>query len=116
MQAGIGIEAGLATPRDADELARSPFAHRLVRALVEVDGGVDEARAIAELVPSGVPQLWHGYGQRTWEVVAAGAAAGHDVRVGLEDTLALPDGRTAPNNAELVVSAIALISDGPQAV
>ena len=116
LQAGIGIEAGLATPRDADELARSPFAHRLVRALVEVDGGVDEARAIAELVPSGVPQLWHGYGQRTWEVVAAGAAAGHDVRVGLEDTLALPDGRTAPNNAELVVSAIALISDGPQAV
>jgi uncharacterized protein (DUF849 family) len=68
LQAGIGIEAGLATPRDADELARSPFGHRLVRALVEVDGGVDEARAIAELIPEGVPQLWHGYGERTWEM------------------------------------------------
>jgi uncharacterized protein (DUF849 family) len=65
---------------------------------------------IAELVPEGVPQLWHGYGERTWEVVAAGAAGGHDVRVGLEDVLVLPDGRTAPNNAELVASAIELIA------
>jgi uncharacterized protein (DUF849 family) len=109
LQAGIGVEAGLATPGDADELAHSPFAHRLVRALVEVDGGVDEARAIAKLVPEGVPQLWHGYGERTWKIVAAGAAAGHDVRIGLEDGLVLPDGRTAPNNAELVTSAIQLL-------
>jgi uncharacterized protein (DUF849 family) len=108
--AGIGIEAGLATPRDAEELADSPFAHRLVRALVEVDGGADEAAAIAELVARGVPQLWHGYGQRTWEVVAAGAAAGHDVRVGLEDVLVLPDGRLAADNAELVATAVELVS------
>jgi uncharacterized protein (DUF849 family) len=98
LQAGIGVEAGLASPRDAEELAHSPFAHRLVRALVEVDGGVDEARAIAELVPEGVPQLWHGYGEAIWKIVAAAAADGHDVRIGLEDVLVLPDGRTAPNN------------------
>jgi uncharacterized protein (DUF849 family) len=109
LQAGIGVEAGLSSPRDADELAHSPFAHRLMRALVEVDGGVDEARAIAELVPEGVPQLWHGYGERTWKVVAAGAAAGHDGRVGLEDSLVLPDGRIAQDNAELVTSAMELL-------
>ncbi|MDQ6820373.1 MAG: 3-keto-5-aminohexanoate cleavage protein [Actinomycetota bacterium] len=111
LQAGIGVEAGLDSPRDAVELAHSPFAHRLVRALVEVDGGVEEARAIAELVPEGVPQLWHGYGMPTWSVVAAGAAAGHDVRVGLEDSLFLPDGRIAQDNVELVTTAIGLISD-----
>jgi len=109
LHADIGVEAGLASPRDADELARSPFAHRLVRALVEVDGGVEEARAVAELIPEGVPQLWHGYGERTWEVVAAGATAGHDVRIGLEDVLVLPDGRTASSNAELVASAVELL-------
>jgi uncharacterized protein (DUF849 family) len=109
LHAGIGVEAGLASPRDADELARSPFGHRLVRALVEVDGGVDEARAIAEHIPAGVPQLWHGYGARTWEVVAAGAAAGHDVRIGLEDVLVLPDGHTATGNAELVAIAVELL-------
>jgi len=108
LHAGIGVEAGFASPDDAQELARSPFTHQLVRALVEVDGGVEDARAIAALVPDGVPQLWHGYGHRTWEVVAAAAAAGHDVRVGLEDVLVLPDGRPAPNNAALVMSAIEL--------
>jgi uncharacterized protein (DUF849 family) len=65
LQAGIGVEAALSSPRDADELARSPFARRSLRALVEVDGGADDARAITELVPEGVPQLWHGYGERT---------------------------------------------------
>jgi uncharacterized protein (DUF849 family) len=110
LHAGIGVEAGLASPGDADELARSPFAHRLVRALIEVDGGVDQASAIAGLVPEGVPQLWHGYGPRTWEVLAAGAAAGHDVRVGLEDVLVLPDGEIAPSNADLVRCAFELIS------
>jgi uncharacterized protein (DUF849 family) len=110
LHAGIGVEAGLASPDDAQELARSPFSHQLVRALVEVDGGVEDAGAIAALVPDGVPQLWHGYGQRTWEVVAAAAKAGHDVRVGLEDVLVLPDGRPAPDNAALVRSAIDLIT------
>jgi uncharacterized protein (DUF849 family) len=113
LHAGVGVEAGLAFPSEAEELASSPFAHRLIRALVEVDGGAEQARAIAELIPDGVPQLWHGFGQRTWEVVAAGAAAGHDVRIGLEDVLALPDGRVAPDNATLVASAVELIGPSP---
>lgn len=112
LHAGIGVETGLATPADAEELARSPFAHQVVRALVEVDGGVEQARAVARLIPAGVPQLWHGYGERTWAVVSAGAAAGHDVRVGLEDVLVLPGGDVAASNAELVAAAVELIG-GP---
>jgi len=109
LHAGVGVEAGLASPSEAEELASSPFAHRLTRALVEVDGGAEDARAVSELIPDGVPQLWHGFGQPTWEVVAAGAAAGHDVRIGLEDVLVLPDGRVAPDNATLVASAVELV-------
>jgi uncharacterized protein (DUF849 family) len=109
LSAGVAVEAGLATPSDAEQLARSPFVHRVLRALVEVEGGVEEARAVASLIPDGVAQLWHGYGARTWEVVAAGAAAGHDVRVGLEDVLAMPDGRVAARNADLVTAAQELI-------
>jgi uncharacterized protein (DUF849 family) len=108
LHAGIAVEAGLATPADAGELARSPFAHQVLRALVGVDGGAEQALAVAQLVPAGVPQLWHGYGERTWEVVAAGAAAGHDVRVGLEDVLVLPRGDVAAGNAELVAAAVEL--------
>lgn len=108
LHAGIGVEAGLSSPADARELAASPFAHRVLRALVEVDGGVEDARAIAALIPDGVAQLWHGYGPRTWGLIAAGAAAGHDVRVGLEDVLELPDGHIASGNAELVARAVVL--------
>ena len=110
VHAGIGIEAGLATRADAEEFARSPFVHQVVRALVEVDGGVEDARTIAELLPAGVSQLWHGYGERTWEVLAAAAAAGVDTRVGLEDVVVLPDGRAAAENTELVAAAVALAS------
>ena len=108
VHAGIAVEAGLATRADAEQLARSPFTHQILRALVEVDGGAEDARAVAELIPEPIPQLWHGYGQRTWEVLRAAAAAGHDVRVGLEDVLTLPDGRLAADNAELVVAAAEL--------
>ena len=108
LHAGIAVEAGLTTPEDAEELARSPFAHQVVRSLVEVAGGVGDARAIAERIPGEVRQLWHGFGERTWEVLPVAIAAGHEVRVGLEDVLVLPDGRTAQNNAELVAAAVAL--------
>ncbi|HUA45292.1 MAG TPA: 3-keto-5-aminohexanoate cleavage protein [Solirubrobacteraceae bacterium] len=112
VRAGIGVEAGLSTPEDAEEFARSPFVHQVVRALVEVDGGAGEAREIAALIPAGVPQLWHGYGERTWEVLAAAAADGVDGRVGLEDVLVLPDGRVAAGNEELVAAAVSLASAG----
>jgi uncharacterized protein (DUF849 family) len=103
------VEAGLATPADAEEFARSPFVHRALRALVEVDGDAEEARATAQLIPDDLPQLWHGYDERTWEVVSAAAAEGIDVRIGLEDTLVLPDGPVAADNAQLVAAAVALV-------
>jgi uncharacterized protein (DUF849 family) len=106
LRAGIAVEVGLAAPEEVEQFARSPYTHRVLRALVEVEGGADDARAIAELIPDGVPQLWHGYHERTWEVIAA--ADGVDVRVGLEDTLVLPDGRVPDDNAELVAAAVSL--------
>jgi uncharacterized protein (DUF849 family) len=109
LHAGIAVEAGLSTPADAEELARSPFTHQIVRALVEVQGGADDARSISELIAPEVPQLWHGYGERTWEVLTAAAHAGVDMRVGFEDTLVLPDGSPASSNAQLVAAAVQLV-------
>ncbi len=108
LHAGIAVEAGLAAPADAQALIESPFTHRILRALVEVEGGVAEAQAISELVPAGIPQLWHGYEAATWVLIAEAARRGLDVRVGLEDTLVLPDGHSAPGNAELVAAAVAV--------
>lgn len=109
LHAGIGVEAGLSSRDDAEQLAGSAFTHQIVRALVEVDGGAADAARISELIAPEVPQLWHGYGERTWEVLATAAAAGFDVRVGLEDVLVLPDGSPATGNAELVAAAVELV-------
>ncbi len=111
LRADIAVEAGVATLADAEQFVGSPFTHQVLRVLVEVDGGAEDARAISELIPDGLAQLWHGYGERTWEVLAAAAAADVDVRVGLEDVLVLPDGRAAAGNAQLVAAAAQLIQD-----
>lgn len=109
----IGVEAGLATVADACTLADSGLAEHCLRILVEVEendpeGAVDLASAIAdELQDLGVRQrqLHHGVGLATWAVVRAALERGNDIRIGLEDTLVLADGRPARDNAQLVAAA-----------
>jgi uncharacterized protein (DUF849 family) len=52
------------------------------------------------------PRVYHGYGIATWRVIQYALESGWDVRVGLEDTLLLPDGTLATGNAELVAVAV----------
>jgi uncharacterized protein (DUF849 family) len=109
LHAGVAVEAGLSTPAEADEFVSSPFSHQVLRALVEVEDGASAAVAVSEMIPAGIPQLWHGFDELTWEVIEAGAQRGFDVRVGLEDVLTLPHGSVAANNAELVAAALDLV-------
>jgi uncharacterized protein (DUF849 family) len=107
---GVGVEAGLATPEDADTLRASGL--RPARVLIEIDDealdGPAAVRAAAE-IDARVdlsPRLHHGMGPATWHVLAA--ARGHQIRVGLEDVLTLPGGEHTPGNAELVAAAYRL--------
>lgn len=69
---------------------------------VEAAAGIDRILDEAE-VPG--RRLHHGVGLATWKVIARALPLGHDVRIGLEDTLVLPDGRKASDNADLVRAA-----------
>jgi uncharacterized protein (DUF849 family) len=109
---GIGIEAGIATAADAEALVASPL--RPVRVLVEIDDeslpgeeAVARAAAIDAILDDRAPRLHHGMGHETWAVMAAALRRGHDIRVGLEDVLELPDGTPAPGNEALVRAATA---------
>ncbi len=113
LHAGVAVEAGLSTPTEAEEFSRSPFTHQVLRALVEVEDGSAAAAAVSGLIPPGIPQLWHGFDELTWEVIEAGAERGFDVRIGLEDVLTLPDGSVAANNAQLVAAAVELVASSP---
>jgi uncharacterized protein (DUF849 family) len=53
-------------------------------------------------------RLRHGYGLTTWSVIESALARGSDTRVGLEDTIFLPDGTVARNNRELIQAAVSL--------
>ena len=114
VEASVGIEAGLWRVEDVQALATSGYAGRLVRALVEprepdVAAAIATAEAInAALDDAGVPgpRVQHGFGPPTWEVVRRAKQLGLGWRIGLEDTLTLPDGSPARSNAHLVTVAI----------
>ncbi len=114
---GIDIEAGLASAEDVERLVSGGMAEGLLRVLIEPDGddAADQlatARAIdAALDREAVdaPRLGHGLGVATWSVLELSAARGHDLRIGLEDTLVMADGSPAEGNAALVAAAAALL-------
>jgi uncharacterized protein (DUF849 family) len=113
----IGIEAGLFTPADVDRLVTGGMAEDLLRVLIEPEeeepaAALATAQAIdAALDDAGVraPRLAHGAGVATWAVLEWAAARGHDIRIGLEDTLVMADGSPAADNVTLVEAAAALV-------
>lgn len=110
---GIGVEAGLWTPRSATAFVSTNWPWQVDRVLVEVipgttpgsDGGWAAERILAAMgmVPAHV--VVHGEQAWAWPVLRWAQAAGYSVRIGLEDTLCLPTGREAYDNAELVAAA-----------
>jgi len=51
------------------------------------------------------PRLLHGKDATAWPMLEYAFSRGYATRIGLEDTLMLPDGRIARDNAELVQAA-----------
>jgi uncharacterized protein (DUF849 family) len=119
VERGVGIEAGLLSLSDAHAFVASGIADRCVRAMVEPlredpDAALAEAEAIEEVLAAGgvsLEQVHHGDGLASWAVNRRGAARGHGIRTGLEDTPVLPDGSMAAGNAELVAAAAAILAE-----
>ena len=68
--------------------------------------GATRSTPCSTTAASRAPRLHHGVGPATWAVLDAAVPRGHEIRIGLEDVLTLPDGRRAPDNAALVVEAV----------
>jgi uncharacterized protein (DUF849 family) len=110
---GFGVEAGIWTPSAATRFVSTSWPRLVERVLVELipgvtpgaDGPWAASRVLAALGRSPAPVLVHGEDEWAWPVLRSAQAAGYDVRVGLEDTLYLPSGQQARDNAELVRTA-----------
>jgi uncharacterized protein (DUF849 family) len=119
VERGIGIEAGLLSLADAHAFVASGIAGQCVRAMVEPlgedpDVAVAEAEAIENVLAlAGIrlEQVHHGDGLPSWAVNRRGAALGHGIRTGLEDTPVLPDGSPATGNGQLVAAAAAILAE-----
>lgn len=116
LERGVGVEAGIFSGTDADHHFRlSPHRGRVLRVLAEVTdrsagGAATTAEALlARLHPASAPILLHGEAAGAWPVLRLAARRGFAVRIGLEDTLVLPDGQIATDNAELVAAARAVV-------
>jgi hypothetical protein len=89
-----------------------PLRHRVLRVLVEVTesdaaAGLASARAMLHRLGGFAPEqvLVHGENGSAWVVLHEAFVRRLSTRIGLEDTLLLPDGSTAPDNAALVAAA-----------
>ncbi|MEV5477244.1 3-keto-5-aminohexanoate cleavage protein [Streptomyces sp. NPDC127159] len=115
IERGVGVEAGLWSGTDgAARFAVSRLGPSVLRVLAEVtdpspDTAEDTAHALLlDLGPAhGRPVLLHGEDGGAWPVLRLAARLGLATRIGLEDTLVLPDGRPARSNAELVTEGLA---------
>jgi uncharacterized protein (DUF849 family) len=109
----VGVEAGLASAADARLLVALGSAALCLRILIEPHDRAPEdalatARAIIAVLDDGAiapPRLLHGFNASAWPLLDAAISLGYDTRIGLEDTLLLPDGAPAADNAALVAAA-----------
>ncbi|NAZ81176.1 hypothetical protein GTR02_05035 [Kineococcus sp. R8] len=119
LERGVGVEAGLWHDAAVDAWVASPHRHRCVRVLLELPDGPDaaatrgEASRLVHRVCAGggvgVGVLLHGEGSSAWPALRCAGRWGLATRIGLEDTLVLPDSSPAPDNAALVRAARALL-------
>ena len=112
---GLGVEIGLFHAEAAASWARSDLAQHCMRVMIELQADADVALADDMLdrvlaVGSPAPVLLHGLDESCWPLLEHAGVRGVQTRIGMEDTLTLPDGSVAPDNAALVSAAVRLLS------
>jgi uncharacterized protein (DUF849 family) len=109
-QTGIGIEAGVWSVADADQLAGYQPPGGWLRIMVEVsgvsaaeaDGYADEVLARLAVTAPGSRPLLHGEDDSCWPLVAHAGRLRLPTRIGLEDVTVGPAGQPVAGNADLV--------------
>jgi uncharacterized protein (DUF849 family) len=113
---GIGVEAGIFSAEDAQRLIAAGLAQQCTHVQIEpiLTQNITEALATAQAIErvldaAGVttPRLLHGKDATAWSLLAYAATQGYATRIGLEDTLWLPSGALAHDNADLIRTALA---------
>src|SRR4051812_17125768 len=114
---GIAVEGGLWNADGAAAWLASPVRDACFRVLIELPDGldarqsIDEADRLIDMVGDALVVL-HGEGTSCWPALQHAGRLGFATRIGLEDTLTMPDGSFAADNVALVQAAQHLLG-GP---
>lgn len=120
LEAGVGVDAGIWAMEDVRRFAQSDFLAHVARVSVELGTGppyhlsgdptkhASQIHAALDDIGITVPRLEHGDEEWTWPLVEDAFRRGWATRVGFEDSVFLPDGRVADDNAGLVSAAVGL--------
>jgi uncharacterized protein (DUF849 family) len=119
LERGVGVEAGLWHEQAVAAWLASPHRADCFRVLLELPDGLDATKtrrnadtllgAVGDKVGDRTQVLLHGEGSSCWPALHYAAERGLATRIGLEDTLNLPDGSLAPGNLALVRAALTII-------
>jgi uncharacterized protein (DUF849 family) len=112
---GVGIEAGIFHADAAAAWASSELAEHCLRVMIELPADGDTATAdelMTAVQKAGSPAavLLHGYDASCWPLLRHAKSRGLQTRIGMEDTLLMPDGSQAPDNAALITAALGLLA------
>lgn len=116
LERGIAVEAGLWHEAAVSAWLESAARGRCLRVLIELPDGLDAARTVREAeklvgMVGDVGIVLHGEGTSCWPALKEAGRRGLATRIGLEDTLAMPDGKSAADNVALVIAALELLSN-----
>jgi uncharacterized protein (DUF849 family) len=111
---GVGVEAGLIDAGSARAFVASGLVASCLRVLLEpqeqeMDFALQSVGAMKDVLNDAgklPPMLLHGTEATVWPMMEEAIARGYDLRIGLEDTLTMPDGKTARDNVELISEAV----------
>ncbi|WP_396885570.1 3-keto-5-aminohexanoate cleavage protein [Mycobacterium sp. SMC-8] len=112
---GLGVEVGIFHAEAAQSWAASGIAQHCMRVMIELGSDADTATAdellgIVAAANSPAPILLHGFDASCWPLLQHAGVRGLQTRIGLEDTLQMPDGAAAAGNAALGSAAVELFS------
>jgi uncharacterized protein (DUF849 family) len=111
---GLGVEVGIFHAEAAQSWAQSDIARHCLRVMLELqpDADTELADGLLDLVrgaKSPAPILLHGLDESCWPLLEHAGRRGVQTRIGMEDTLKLPDGSVASGNAALVAAAVEIL-------
>ena len=116
---GIGVEAGIFSVDDAQRLIAAGLAQQCHHVQIEpiltqnISEALSTAQAIERILDeAGVttPRLLHGKDATAWPMLAYAVTQGYATCIGLEDTLVLPSGARAQDNADLIRTALSYVT------